>query len=104
MMRWPEPAAWFTPAGERSRNIWFVRDPLAIAQMRKAGANVAPFFIELESPVPPGGLPQPGPLRVKLRNEHLQYALTWYALAVAIVVMFAIWLRGRHRDAATSPG
>ncbi len=102
VMRWPEADAWFTPAGERSRNIWFVRDPLAIADA-KGWANVAPFFVELELPPPPGGLPQPGRLQVKLRNEHLQYALTWYALAVVVVVMFAIWLRGRRRDAATSP-
>jgi surfeit locus 1 family protein len=101
VMRWPESATWFTPAGERSRNVWFLRDPLEIAAA-KGWANVAPFFVELESPGPPGGLPQPGPLRVKLRNEHLQYAITWYALAGVVVVMFAIWLRGRRREAGPS--
>jgi surfeit locus 1 family protein len=99
VMRWPEAPAWFTPAGARSRNVWFLRDPLAIATA-KGWPDVAPFFIELEAPQPPGGLPQAGPLRVKLRNDHLQYALTWYALAVVVVVMFAIWLRGRRSGAA----
>jgi surfeit locus 1 family protein len=98
VMRWPEPPAWFTPAGERSRNVWFVRDPLAIA-VAKGWGDVAPFFVELEAPAPPGGLPQPGPLKVRLRNEHLQYAVTWYALALVVVVMFAIWLRGWRRQA-----
>jgi cytochrome oxidase assembly protein ShyY1 len=32
-----------------------------------------------------------------LRNEHLQYAITWYGLAAVVVVMFAVWLRGRGR-------
>lgn len=102
VMRWPETGTWFTPSGERSRNVWFLRDPLAIAAA-KGWANVAPFFIELEAPAPTGGLPQPGPLRVKLRNEHLQYAITWYGLAAVVVVMFAIWLRSRRRDVAPSP-
>jgi surfeit locus 1 family protein len=94
VMRWPEAAAWFTPSGERSRNVWFVRDPLMIAAAKGWG-DVAPFFVELEAPTPPGGLPQPGPFKVRLRNEHLQYAITWYALALVVVVMFAFWLRGR---------
>ena len=97
-MRWPEAPAWFTPAGERSRNVWFVRDPLAIAAA-KGWADVAPFFVELEAPAPPGGLPQPGPLKVRLRNEHLQYAITWYALALVVVVMFAV-LAARPRAQA----
>jgi cytochrome oxidase assembly protein ShyY1 len=103
VMRWPESPTWFTPTGERSRNVWFVRDPLAIAAA-KGWPDVAPFFVELEAPVPPGGLPQPGPLKVRLRNDHLQYALTWYALALVLVVMFAFWLRSRRAAVAiTSP-
>jgi cytochrome oxidase assembly protein ShyY1 len=43
--------------------------------------------------VPPGGLPHPASLKVRLRNDHLQYALTWFGLAVVLVVMFAIWAR-----------
>jgi cytochrome oxidase assembly protein ShyY1 len=35
-------------------------------------------------------------MTVSLRNEHLQYALTWYALAAVVVVMLAIWLTGRR--------
>ena len=33
-----------------------------------------------------------------LRNEHLQYALTWFGLAAVLAVMFAFWLRSRRRD------
>ncbi len=76
------------------RNIWFVRDPVAIAAAKSWG-EVAPFFIELESPQPPGGLPRPGALKVNLRDEHLQYAITWYGLALVVVVMFGFWLSSR---------
>ena len=41
--------------------------------------------------MPPGGLPQPGKLVVNLPNHHLQYAVTWYGLALVLVVVFAVW-------------
>jgi surfeit locus 1 family protein len=95
-LRWPEPRGMFAPTDDPARNLWFVRDHAAIAAAKGWG-EVAPFFVELESPEPPGGLPHPGALRANLRNEHLQYAITWYGLAAVVVVMFAVWLRGRRR-------
>jgi surfeit locus 1 family protein len=103
VMRWPEPAGWFMPAADPGHNLWFVRDPTAIAQAKNWG-EVAPFFIELESPVPPGGLPFPGPLKVELPNDHLQYAMTWFGLAAVLVVCFAFWLRGRWREGGAPSG
>jgi len=96
VMRWPEPRGTFSPKEQPERNLWFVRDPVAIA-CAKGWGDAAPFFIELERPQPPGGLPRAGALTVNLRNEHLQYAITWYGLAVVVVVMFAFWLRARHQ-------
>jgi surfeit locus 1 family protein len=97
-LRWPEERRFFSPADEPQNNLWFVRDPQAIAAAKGIGA-VAPFYVEQESPVPPGGLPQPGKLAVTLRNAHLQYAITWYDLALVLVVMFVVWARGSWRDA-----
>ena len=99
VMRWPESRGVFSPQDDPGRNLWFVRDPIAIAAAKSWG-EVAPFFIELESPQPPGGLPRAGALKVNLRNEHLQYAITWYGLAMVVAVMFGYWLRGRATRAA----
>ena len=98
VMRWPEPRGTFSPKDQLERNLWFVRDPVAIASAKGWG-DAAPFLIELESPQPPGGLPRAGALKVNLRNEHLQYAITWYGLAVVVVVMFAFWFRTRRQAA-----
>ncbi len=94
-MRWPERRGWFVPADSPGQNVWFLRDHVAIAAAKGWG-EVAPFFVELEAPQPPGGLPRASALRVNLRNEHLQYAITWYGLAVALTVMFLFWLRDRR--------
>jgi surfeit locus 1 family protein len=98
-LRWPEPAGWFMPAADQAHNLWFVRDPSAIANAKNWGA-VVPFFVELESPVPPGGLPIPGALQVSLPNDHLQYAITWFGLAAVVAGSFGFWLRSRWREPA----
>ena len=90
VMRWPEKRPRFSPADGPSGNLWFTRDPLAIAAA-KGLAAVAPFYVEQEAPVPPGGLPRPGKIVANLRNEHLQYALTWFGLALVLAVVFAVW-------------
>ena len=97
VLRWPEHAGLFTPAGDPARNLWFARDQLAIAAAKGWG-NVAPFYVEQETPLPPGGLPQPGKITVNLPNNHLQYALTWFALAVVLAAVFAAFARARRRE------
>jgi surfeit locus 1 family protein len=94
-LRWPEPRGWFVPNDDSARNLWFARDHLAMARAKGWG-NAAPFYVELESST--GPLPRAGRLTPTLRNEHLQYALTWYGLAAVLAVMFALWLRSRRRD------
>jgi len=49
--------------------------------------------------VPPGGWPQPGKLVVNLPNNHLGYAVTWYGLALVLLVVFALWARSASRGA-----
>jgi surfeit locus 1 family protein len=97
VMRWPETPGLFTPAGEPAKNLWFARDPAAMAAAKGVGA-VAPFYVEQESPSVPGGLPQVGKLQPSLPNNHLGYALTWYGLALVLVVGFGIWATGRRSE------
>lgn len=95
-LRWPERPGWFvTPYSER-QDLWFARDHRAMAQ-RYGWGEVAPFYIEMEGPAPPGGVPRPGSLTVKLRNDHFGYALTWFGLAGVLVVVFGFWATRRHR-------
>lgn len=98
-IRFPETPSWLTPHADRARRLWFVRDHLAIAQALgwAEPRRLAPFYIDLESPIPPGGVPKPGPLQVRLKNDHLQYAITWFLLAAAVTIAFGFWLRGQRR-------
>lgn len=97
-IRFAEQRSWLTPADDAGKRLWFVRDHQAMAQALGWG-RVAPFYIDLEGPVPPGGVPKPGPLQVNLKNDHMQYAVTWFLLAFAVAIAFAVWFRG-HRQAS----
>jgi surfeit locus 1 family protein len=101
-LRFPEARGLFTPADNPARNLWFVRDHLSMAAAKGWGP-VAPFFIDQESPAPAGGLPRPGKITPNLPNNHLQYALTWYGLALVLVAVFVAWARGRSY-AGRAPG
>jgi surfeit locus 1 family protein len=98
IVRWPETRGMFTPADEPQNNVWYLRDIASIAAAKK-WATAAPFYIEMEAPVPAGGLPLPGKLQVNLPDNHLQYAITWFGLALALAGVCLVWLvrRLRHR-------
>jgi surfeit locus 1 family protein len=95
VLRWPERPGMFTPPGDPVRNIWFSRDSDAIAAAK--GVNAAPFYLELESPDPPGGLPRTGRLHASLPNNHFGYALTWLGLATVLVGVYGTWLVSNWR-------
>lgn len=96
VLRWPERPGLFTPAADPAKNLWFARDPAEIAAAKGVGP-VAPFYIEQEAPPAPGGLPQVGSLHPSFPNNHLGYAITWYGLALVLLVVFGIWAAGRYR-------
>lgn len=97
LMRWPERRGLFTPDDDARGNVWYARDPAAIAAAKGWGA-VAPFYIDMEAPQLAGGLPRVAPIRtIRLTNNHLQYALTWFALAAGLAAVYLVWLFGRRR-------
>ncbi len=101
-IRFPETAGALTPAENPARRLWFTRDHLAMARSLGWSGDsrpLAPFYIDLEQPVPANGIPKPGPLEVHLKDDHLQYAVTWFTLAGAVVIAFGVWLRGQRRAA-----
>lgn len=94
VLRWPEERGRFTPTDQPNENLWFVRDPASVAAAKGLGV-VAPFYVALEAPVPPGGLPRPGRMVPNLPNRHLGYALTWFGLALTLLGVFAVWAMRR---------
>ena len=61
--------------------------------------NVLPFFVDKTSKLPDGLLPIAGVTRIDLPNNHMQYLITWYGLALAlaaVLVAYIIQARRQH--------
>jgi surfeit locus 1 family protein len=89
----------FVPDNDRARNRWFWRDLAGMARSMFPGGtpNLAPFFLEAEKSEMPGGWPRGGQTRLDIPNDHLQYAITWFAIAFCLVVIYLLYVRSRWR-------
>ena len=100
VMRWPETRGLFTPADEPQNNVWYLRDSTAIAAAKK-WATAAPFYIEQESPVPPGGLPQAGQAASRTCPTIIcNTPSPGSAWRPALAGVYVVWLAGRLRRGA----
>ena len=107
LLRQPQGRNAFTPADDIADNMWFTRDPAAIAAAAGLPATLtAPYYLDARfDPDLPGGLPQGGETVVSFPNNHLQYVITWFGLAFALLGVFFAWLRSTRRKAASgAPG
>ncbi|MEI6200507.1 MAG: SURF1 family protein [Enhydrobacter sp.] len=89
----------FAPDNVPDRNVWFTVD---VPLLRKlAGGRPDPaldlFFLEADASPNPGGLQIGGHTQLDISNDLLQYALTWFLLALALsgVYLSYHWENGR---------
>ena len=92
----------FTPAPDLRTRLWFVKDVPAIA--RAAKVTALPVLIEADAAPNKGGWPLGGQTRVDFPNDHLQYAVTWFALALALLAVYFVYHHSRGRLAGRSDG
>ena len=83
---------WFVPDNRPDLNYWFWVDLPAMAAATGL-SDVAPFYIDADATPNPGGWPKGGVTPIDLPNDHLQYAITWFALAAAAVAVYIVWRR-----------
>ncbi|UTP39061.1 SURF1 family protein [Phenylobacterium sp. LH3H17] len=95
VFRAPEKPSFVTPANDVAANHWYSRDIAAMAAQLKA-PGPAPLFLMAETPTNPEWKALvPAPLPAEISNRHLEYALTWFGLAAALVGVYAavLWRR-----------
>jgi surfeit locus 1 family protein len=84
----------FLPNNDIAKNIFFWKDWAAMAESADLPDinQVVPFFIDADNKPNPGGLPIGGVTIIEFPNNHLQYAVTWYGLALALLGVVGTWL------------
>ena len=95
VLRKPEPGNSFSPPNRPER--WFTRDIPAMAAALKA-PDPAPMTLMAEtSSNPEWKALAPAPIPADIPNRHLEYALTWYGLAAALLGVYAAMLFRRRK-------
>jgi surfeit locus 1 family protein len=84
LVRVSEAGGAYLRSNEPAADRWYSRDVAAIAAARRL-TDVAPYFIDADaSEVRSGNAPIGGLTVIRFSNNHLQYALTWFGLALMV--------------------
>ncbi len=102
LLRMTEPVGALWRRNDPAADRWYSRDVQAMASARGLAARgpVAPYFVDADAapaPVGSGGernWPAGGLTVIAFHNNHLVYAITWYALA--LMVAGAAWYAVRE--------
>jgi surfeit locus 1 family protein len=97
--RLSEKPSFIVPESDPAANLFYWKDLDAMTSSAglPAGAVVLPFFMDAGDAPNEGGLPVGGVTLIDLPNSHLQYAVTWYGLAAALIGVVAFWLVRQSR-------
>lgn len=100
LLRMGEPGSGFLRNNDPASNLWYSRDLPAIAAARGL-TDVAPYFIDADAASSAGRDPAKAPVGgltvLSFPNNHLVYAITWYALALMVIVGVVIFVREEKR-------
>lgn len=97
VLRVPDKATFVTPPNEPAANRWFSRDVPAMASALSA-SRPAPVFLMAETSTNPAWAAlEPAAMPAEIPNRHLEYALTWFGLAAALIGVYAALLWKRRK-------
>ncbi|MBX9927252.1 MAG: SURF1 family protein [Hyphomicrobiaceae bacterium] len=94
--------ATFDGANDTLRNVWYVRNPAELWSSDPEPLAEKTAYLDMTAPPPTGGWPFPLAGKVELSNRHLEYALTWYGLAVTLLAVYGAFAWGRLRHPTMS--
>jgi surfeit locus 1 family protein len=94
VVRLPEAGGWFVPSNQPDKNVWYTVDMAAMA--KATGLALAPVYVAQRATGAPGWPAATGGTEgAGIRNEHLQYAIFWYSMAVVLAGIYLVssWKR-----------
>ncbi len=95
LLRLSEPGGGFLRSNDPAQNRWFSRDVTAIAAARGLEGMPA-YFVDAERSADPAAIPVGGLTVIRFANNHLVYALTWFALAaMSLAATVFVWRQPR---------
>jgi surfeit locus 1 family protein len=87
-----ETSHWFSAADDTADRQFFTLDPEVIGRV-VGEPGVLPYTLVALGPETARAYPAPAQTLPRPPNNHLSYVITWYGLALSLVVVFAVWMR-----------
>jgi surfeit locus 1 family protein len=92
-----ETRSWFSATDDEAARQFYTLDPQTIGAAVGVSAP-APFTLVAMGPSSPETYPVPAQHLPRPPNNHLSYIITWYGLALSLVVIFSVWVRKASRS------
>ena len=86
VIRVPGRKGYFQPENDPIKNFWFFVEPTLMEKQLKFSLE-KDFYVEAVNNGP-NGFPLGNQTRIYLRNNHLQYALTWLMIAFGLIGVY----------------
>jgi len=99
ILRLDKRRGYFVPDNEPANEVWLYVDTEQMARHRSI-FPVAAYYVDALRQPGPYKLPIGAVATISLRNEHLQYAMTWFLLAATLAVIYVIYHMRREEDDA----
>jgi len=96
VLRLSQEPGMFTPPADAKEHLWFVKNVPGLAAAMDVTVE-APVIIEADATPNPGGWPLGGQTVIDFPNDHLQYALTWFGLALTLVGVYLVYHHSHGR-------
>lgn len=102
----PRKSGYFVPDNDTAKKIFYWRDldAMAAGLTLTSDARLLPFFVDAGRGRAPGGWPVGGTTVIEIANSHLQYAVTWYGLALVLAIMTVLLVVRDRRAARAATG
>ncbi len=100
MLHKSEKKAYFTPDNDSLKNMWFFIDVKSMLSDVQHDEKAEDFFVRLVKD--PQNIKQDiypiyGDKTVRYRNDHLEYAIIWYSLALILVIMYVVFAKRKRK-------
>ena len=90
LIRYPQKKGYFVPENEPDNGFWFTIKPTEIKNHLKIDKEtfIIKFYVDALRQEKKINLPIGIKEKINIRNQHLSYAITWYSLAIVLMIIY----------------
>ena len=88
ILRSPQKKGYFVPENDPKNGFWFTLNPKEIANWLEIENSITSFYLDVLRKKDIITLPIAPKINIDIRNVHLNYALTWFGIALSLIGVY----------------